>query len=85
MADQHGDHVQYDEENDVLYVLLSDREVSKTRTLDDLRLVDYDDQEQPVGVEFISASDGIDLSNAPSPARIRRLLDDAGITFPIHA
>ena len=80
-----GDNVQYDEENDVLYVLLSDRDISKTRALDDLRLVDYDDREEPVGIEFISASDGVDLTDAPAPARIRRLLDEAGITFPIHA
>lgn len=62
-----GDNVQYDEENDVLYVLLSEREVFKTQVLDDLRLVDYDDREEPVGIEFVSAGDGLDLTNAPVP------------------
>jgi hypothetical protein len=50
-----------------------------------LRLVDYDDKDEPVGIEFISASDGLDLAGAPSAARIRSLLDEAGIAFPINA
>jgi len=80
-----SDAVTYDEENDVLYVVLSDRDVSKTRALDDLRLVDYDDKNEPAGIEFISASDGLDLTGAPSLLLIRQMLDDAGITFPIRA
>lgn len=46
----------YDDDNDVLYVMLSESEVAKTESLDDLRLVDYDAKGMPVGVEFISAS-----------------------------
>ena len=85
MTHQKHDRVLYDDENDVLYVLLSDNEVSRTKALDDLRLVDYDDSDEPVGIEFISASDGLDLSGAPWASRIQVLLDEAGITFPIHA
>jgi uncharacterized protein YuzE len=77
--------VRYDEENDVLYLLVNQTKVAKTISLDDLRLVDYDNNNEPVGIEFISASDGLDLSDAPAPTRIRELLDEAGIDFPIHA
>ena len=59
--------VRYDEENDVLYVLFNESKVAKTISLDDLRLVDYDNKKERVGIEFISASDGLDLRMRPRP------------------
>ena len=80
-----SDAVQYDKENNVLYVKLSNKDVSQTRALDDLRLVDYDSENQPAGIEFISASDGLDLADAPAAKRIQKLLTEAGIDFPVFA
>ena len=85
MEGSNHDHVLYDDENDVLYVILSDHDVACTKALDDLRLVDYDASDEPVGIEFISASDGLDLAGTPLASRIQALLDEAGIPFPIHA
>ena len=59
--------VRYDEENDVLYLIVNQTKVAKTISLDDLRLVDYDNKKERVGIEFISASDGLDLRMRPHP------------------
>jgi uncharacterized protein YuzE len=73
----------YDDENDVLYVTLSGNDVARTVAFGDLRLVDYDAKGSPVAIEFIGASDGLDLSEVPSEGRIKTLLAKAGINFPI--
>ena len=66
-------------------MLLSNHDVARTRALDDLRLVDYDANDQPVGIEFIGASDGLDLAETPSPEQIQDLLREAEVDFPILA
>ena len=56
----------YDHEADILYVRLRDGEASATQAfLDDLRILDYSADGGVVGVEFICASGGIDLSPNP--------------------
>ena len=77
--------VLYDDENDILYVTLSETKVVKTVALDDLRLVDYDAAGEPAGIEFIGASEGLDLSDVPSAALIQALLTKAGIDFAVVA
>ena len=55
-------HAKYDPEADILYVQLRDSETPATQKfLDDLRILDYSADGAVVGVEFICASDGIDL------------------------
>ncbi len=75
----------YDQENDVLYIQFSDSEVEKTVAIDDLRLVDFDSSEQPVGIEFIGASDGLDISDVPFAGEIGGILARNGLDFPIFA
>ena len=75
----------YDSENDVLYVQFSDSEVERTVALDDLRLVDYDARGEPLGIEFIAASEGLDLSELPFADRIAPILAQHGLDFPIFA
>jgi len=58
-------YVTFDEDADVLYVCLTSAKVSETRKLGDLRLIDYSADGSVVGVEFISASEGVDLSDLP--------------------
>lgn len=76
--------VTYDPELDVLYVLLSDAEVARTRPLDDLRIVDYD-AANVVGVEFVNAMSGVNLTHVPSAVQIERLLDESGLELPRDA
>jgi len=75
----------YDEENDVLYIQFSGAEVERTVALDDLRLVDYDASKEPVGVEFMGASDGLDVSDVPFSDQIAAILARNGLDFAIFA
>lgn len=74
-------HAQYDESADALYVYLSDAEVATTEQLDDLRMIDRDAHGAVVGVEFIDASDGVDLRDVPASGLIEALLSQ--FPFPI--
>ena len=76
----------YDSEADILYVELRDDEASTTQKfLDDLRIIDYSADGAVVGVEFIAASAGIDLTDVPSAASVEALISDSGHSFKIFA
>ncbi len=71
----------YSEEGDIVYIRISDKEVAHTKTIDDLRIVDYDADWNIVGVELIGASDGMDLRGLPEQARIQAAA--SVLKFPI--
>lgn len=76
----------YDSEADILYVQLHDDETSATQKfLDDLRILDYSEDGAVVGVEFIAASSGIDLTDVPFAASVEALISDSGHSFKIFA
>lgn len=67
--------IHYDPDADALYVDLErreDRDVYRTVEIDSTRLVDYDGAGHVLGVEFLWASDGLDLSGIPEAEAIRR-------------
>ena len=79
-------HAAYDSEADALYVQLRDGQTSTTQKfLDDLRILDYSADGAVVGVEFISASAGIDLTDVPFAERVEALIGDSGHSFKIFA
>jgi uncharacterized protein YuzE len=75
--------VTYDREADALYVRLLDKSVSKTKAVDDLRLIDYAHGVAIIGVEFLQASGGIDLSGLPLRSELARLIGESGLHFPV--
>jgi len=77
--------VTYDEEADALYVRLLDLSAARTTPVDDLRLIDYSADGSIVGVEFLEASAGIDLSDLPFRPRLEQLIGDSGLPFRIFA
>ncbi len=77
--------VTYDADADVVYVLLNDIDVEKTKALDDVRLIDYSADGAVVGIEFINASAGIDVRDIPFAQTVERLIKDSGHAFPIYA
>ena len=65
--------IEYDPEADALFIRLRDispGSVSGARALDDRRFVHLDDHGTPVGVEFLGASQGLDLTGVPEAADI---------------
>jgi uncharacterized protein YuzE len=75
--------VTYDPESDALYVRLNDLAVAKTKPLDDLRLIDYSADGAVVGVEFLEASYGVDLSDVPHSHRIDELIGESGLPIKV--
>ena len=65
-------YVTYDLAGDALYVYLMSQEtqIDHTDELGDHRIVDFDSQGRVIGVEFLNASHGIDLSGIPEAERV---------------
>lgn len=75
----------YDADADALYVRLRDGAVPRQVFLDDLRIVDYSEDRAVVGVEFLHASAGIDLSDVPFASTVERLIGECGHSFRVFA
>ncbi len=74
--------VEFDPDADVLYVHLADGEVDETLSLGDLRNIDRSKDGTVLGVEFVSASHGVDLSDIPFARKIAAAIGDSG--FPVQ-
>ena len=73
----------YSERADAVYVQLAEVEVARTKQLDDRRMIDLAQDGTVVGVEFLDASTGIDLTDIPSPNRIHDAVRK--LNFPVFA
>jgi uncharacterized protein YuzE len=73
MAEQTPD-VTYSERADALYIRLREGKIARTRSLDDLRMVDLDENGEPLGVELLHASAGVDLRGLPSAELVEELI-----------
>ena len=62
--------VDYDREADALYVTLREATCAYTRSLGELRNVDYASDGAPVGVEWLRVSQGVDLADVPNAEEI---------------
>ena len=64
----------YAPEADALYVRLRAGKPDYTEPLEDdeNRLIDYDEAGEPLGVEILDASKGVDLSGLPEPDRVAK-------------
>lgn len=78
-------YVTHDEDADALYVCLTSAKVAETRKLGDLRLIDYSPDGSVVGVEFISVSSGVDLSDLPFAPTIGAAIGDSGLSIRVFA
>lgn len=77
--------VTYDEEADVLYVELDATASARQQSLGDLRIVDYAADGTVIGVEFISASGGVELHDVPFADRIAAAIEDSGLSIRVFA
>jgi uncharacterized protein YuzE len=68
--------LEFDPQADAIYVWLATPGTPshRTETLDDGRVVDYDDRRSPIGVEFLAVTRGIDLADVPEADAIAALL-----------
>ncbi len=75
--------LEHDTEADAVYVRLSDHRVTRTEDIGAGRLVDYDAAGQPVGVEFLGVSRGVDTDGVPDRLMVERSLSEHDI--PLYA
>lgn len=74
----------YDKEADILYVrLLDDEPVARQTFVDDLRIVDHSEDGSVIGVEFVGASDGVELADVPFAQQIEDLIGGSGHSLRI--
>jgi uncharacterized protein YuzE len=78
-------YVTYDEDADVLYVGLAEGAAAETRNLGDLRLVDLAEDGTVLGIEFISASQGVDLDSVPFAPTVAAAIGDSGLPIKVFA
>ena len=63
----------------MLYIYFSDKAVTHTKKLDDMRYIDYDSEDAIVGVELLHVNDAVITDNLPNRAEIERALGNRGI------
>lgn len=70
--------LEYDAEADAVYIRLrTGVPFAFTHHMDDARNIDYGADNQPIGVELLGVSSGVDLRDLPQRATIARLLGEA--------
>ena len=75
MSNEHSfPYMTYDAEVDAAYVYFRDAEWDHMEVLDDYRNVDYGQDGEPVGVELLYVSEGVNLEGLPHRDVIERLL-----------
>jgi uncharacterized protein YuzE len=70
--------LEYDAEADALYIYLRhfDKAASTKARIDISRVIDYDEQGEPLGVEFWNVSSGLNLDDVPERETVTRLLEE---------
>lgn len=69
---------EHDRLADAVYVHVAPPEtpVERTQELDQNRVIDYDAEGNVVGIEFITVSQGVDLTAVPHRRELERLFED---------
>lgn len=82
-------YITYDREADVLFVQWAEREPGKTGSRDfgGMRFVEFNEADEPVAIEFLDASQGIDLDGIPQADVILEAIQGLGgmLTSKVHA
>jgi uncharacterized protein YuzE len=74
-------HATYSESADAVYVYLGEGDVSRSRILDDRRIIDLAEDGHVLGIEFLDASDGLDLRDTPFKQEVGTLVRE--FKFPV--
>jgi uncharacterized protein YuzE len=60
-------------DEDALYIKLSDSKFSYGKDLDDRRHLNFSEDDEIIGIEFLQVSDGVDLTDIPE--KVKALID----------
>lgn len=64
----------YDRKADAVYIYFSDSPYAGGKDLDEERRIDYDINNNPVGLEIICVSQGVNLDNVPHASEVEKIL-----------
>ncbi len=79
MAGEGQLRIEHDVQANALYVYLRDAPYAYGKSLDDARHIDYGADDQPIGVEFLNVSRGVNVDDVPEQRRIGRALEEYNI------
>lgn len=71
--------IEYDKEADAIYIGLNDKPVSYTKSLDDSRYIDFDAENNPIGIELLNVSSGVTVGELPFAGPLARILENSDI------
>ena len=76
-------HAEYHADIDIFHVQFSDAEIARTSELDLWRNVDLAADGEPVAVEFVNASMGLNLRDVPRSAEVADLARPFGLPLVV--
>ena len=79
MKELMGTRVEHDKEADAIYIYLSDDKYAYGRDIDNERRIDYNANDQPMGIELLCVSEGVILDDLPYPNEVAKILIDKHI------
>lgn len=79
MKELMGTRVEHDKEADAIYIYLSDDKYAYGRDIDNERRIDYNANDQPMGIELLCVSEGVILYDLPYPNEVAKILIDKHI------
>ena len=68
--------LQYDPDADAIYIRLRDMPYAFGEDIDHERRIDYAQDGEPIGIEILCASDGVDTRGLPQERQISRLVQE---------
>jgi len=68
--------LRHDPDADAIYIQLRDLPYAFGEDLDPERRIDYAESGQPVGIEILCASHGVDTNGRPEQDAVRRLIEE---------
>jgi uncharacterized protein YuzE len=71
--------IEYDKEADAIYIGFNDKPVSYTKSLDDSRHIDFDEENNPIGIELLNVSAGVTVGKLPFAGPLAKILENSNI------
>ena len=68
--------IKYDKEADAVYIYLSNKPYAYGKDLDGERRVDYSADGEPIGIELLYVSKGVNPDDLPQQEAVTKLLED---------
>lgn len=69
----------HDRKADTLYIRFNDSKYAYSNELDDFRFIDYDSDDNPIGVELLNVNNGVSLDGLPYQKAILHLINSSSI------